>query len=101
MKTTFDDAVCPTPTPGGNHQGLSGGYPIADVGPGGQGLVGTPYTEGICPPISGKETSSSELGTTPTLTDVKDAPAGQPSGMSSVELIEKHVNNNATFNTPK
>lgn len=101
MKTNFDDAVCPTPSPGGDHQGLSGGSPIADVGPGGQGLINSPYTEGICPTPGGKETASSELGTTPTLTDVKDAPAGQPSGMSSTELIERHVDGNATFNTPK
>lgn len=102
MKTTFDDAVCPTPSPGGNHAGLSGGYPIADVGPGGQGLVSSPYDNGIAPVQGGKETRSNELGTTPTLTDVKDAPAGQPSGTSSVELIEQHANaGGSTFKTGK
>ena len=101
MKSPFDDAICPPASPGGNHAGLSGGYDIAGTGPSGQNLVSSPFTEGICPPIGGKETPSSELGTTPTLTDVKDAPAGQPSGMSSVELIEKHVDSNATFDTKK
>lgn len=101
MKTTFTEGLCTTPTPAGDHQGLSGGYPIEDVGPGGKGLVSSPYTDGICNVPYGKETSSRELGTTPTLTDVKDAPAGQPSGMSNVDLIEKHVDQNATFKTPK
>lgn len=101
MKTQFTEGLCDTPSPGGNHQGLSGGYPIADVGPGGKGLVSSPYSDGICSTPSGKETSSSELGTTPTLTDVKDAPAGQPSGMSNCDMIEKHVDGDATFKTPK
>lgn len=101
MKTTFDDAVCPTPGPSGNHAGSSGGADIAGVGPGGQGLVGNQFSDAICPPMGGKETSSSELGTTPYLTDVKDAPAGQPSGMSSTELIKDHAEGDATFTTPK
>lgn len=90
MKTTFDDAVCPTPSPGGNHSGLSGGHDIAGTGPGGQGLINSPYTEGICPTPGGKETSSSELGTTPTLTDIKDGPAGAPSGQSGIGLLTDH-----------
>lgn len=101
MKTTFDEAIMNPPSPGGDHQGLSGGYPIADVGPGGQGLTNSPFSEAICSAPGGKETSSSELGTTPTLFDVKDAPAGQPSGMSNLEMIENHVDQNATFKTPK
>lgn len=101
MKTQFTEGLCETPSPAGNHQGLSGGYPIEDVGPGGKGLVSSPYDNGICDMPYGKETRSSELGTTPALTDVKDAPAGQPTGMSSVDMIEKHVDGNATFKTPK
>lgn len=99
MKSTFTEGICPDPSAGGNHAGLSGGYPITE-GHGEKGLVNSTYQEGICPTPGGKETSSSELGLTPTLVDVKDAPAGQPSGMSSVALIEKHIDN-ATFTTPK
>ncbi len=93
MKTTFDDAICPTPSgAGGNHQGLSGGYPIVE-GHGEKGLMNSPYDEPCCPTPGGKETSSSELGTTPTLTDVKDAPAGQPTGVSSPSIIDDHQSN--------
>jgi hypothetical protein len=90
MKTTFDDAACPTPSPGGNHTGLSGGYPLDDAL--GKGLVSSPYTDGICPTPGGKETPSSELGTTPTLTDVKDAPAGQPKA-SDIGMLTDHQSN--------
>lgn len=88
MKTEFD-GVCPTPGANGNHAGLSGGFPIADVGPGGQGLINSPWTEGICPTPGGKETSSSELGTTPNLTDVKDGQAAG-SGGSDIGLVDSH-----------
>lgn len=91
MKTTFDDAVCPEPSPGGNHAGLSGGYPITE-GHGEKGLINSTYQEGICPTPGGKETSSSTFGTLPTLTDVKDAPAGQVSPMSSIEQVSTHAN---------
>lgn len=84
MKTQFDTGLCDTPSPGGNHEGLSGGFPIEDVGPGGKGLVSSPYTDGICGSVNGKETPSRELGTTPTLFNVKDAPAGQYSGASDI-----------------
>lgn len=98
MKTTFTDAIMPTPSAAGNHTGLSGGHPIADVGPGGQGLVSSPYTDGICPTPGGKETPSSELGTTPTLTDVKD---GQSGGTASgIGLLESHQSDQ-TFKTGK
>lgn len=100
MKTTFDDAVMSAPSPGGDHQGLSGGYPIADVGPGGKGLVSSPYDDGICPVPGGKETSSSELGTTPTLTDVKDAPSGQYSGASEIGKMTS-TTPDSTFKTGK
>lgn len=88
MKTEFE-GVCPTPGPNGTHEGLSGGYPIADVGPGGPGLMNSPWTEGLCSPPSGKETSSSELGTTPTLTNVKDAPSGMPT-VSGIGIVTDH-----------
>lgn len=101
MKTEFTEGLCETPSAAGNHAGLSGGYPIENVGPGGRGLVSSPYQDGICSTPSGGETRSSELGTTPTLTDVKDAPVGQPSGMSNCDMIERHVDGNATFKTPK
>lgn len=100
MKSQFTEGICETPSPGGNHTGLSGGYPIADAGPGGQGLVSSPYDNGICPTPGGKETSSSELGTTPTLTDVKD---GQSSGSASrIGMVDDHANaGGATFKTSK
>jgi hypothetical protein len=88
MDTTFSDAACPTPSPGGNHAGLSGGQPIMD-GHGEAGLVSSPYDNGICPTPGGKETPSSELGTTPTLVDVKDAPAGEFSG-SAIGMLQEH-----------
>ena len=85
MKTEMD-GICPTPGTAGNAGGLSGGYPIADSGPGGRGLINSPYSEGICPTPGGKETSSSELGTTSTLVDVKDAPSdGTASGIGIVD----------------
>lgn len=97
MKTEFTDGLCPTPSPGGNHAGLSGGEPIMD-GHGDKGLVSSPYSDGICPTPGGKETSSSELGTTPILTDVKDAPAGAPSGQSRIGMIDDHTSDQ-TFKT--
>jgi len=99
MKTTFSEAACPTPSPGGNHAGMSGGYPIADVGPGGQGLINSPFTGGLCSTPGGKETSSSELGTTPTLTDVKDG-MGQTGPASGIGLLEQHQSDQ-TFKTGK
>lgn len=91
MKTTFDEGLCPTPgNPDGNHAGQSGGADIMD-GHGGKGLVSSPYDDGICPPPGGKETRSSELGLTPYLTDVKDAPSGQPTGQSSIGMLNDHT----------
>lgn len=87
MKTEFE-GLCPTPTANGNHAGLSGGFPIADVGPGGPGLQNSPWTEGLCPTPGGKETSSSELGTAPNLVDVKDAPG--PGSGSDIGLVDSH-----------
>lgn len=91
MDSQFKDPACPTPSPGGNHAGLSGGADIAGSGPGGQGLVSSPYSEGICPTPGGKETPSSELGSTPFLTDVKDGQSG--GSASSIGLIESHQSN--------
>lgn len=100
MKTEFTDAVCPTPSPGGDHAGLSGGYPITE-GHGEKGLVSSPYADGICPVPGGKETSSSELGTTPTLTNVKDAPSGEYSGASAIGKMDNGNGDapDSTFNT--
>lgn len=98
MKTEFTEGICPTPSAGGNHAGLSGGEDIANAGPGGQGLHSSPYTDGICPTPGGKETSSSELGTTPTRTDVKD---GQSGGSASAFGMLEHTTPNSTFPTSK
>lgn len=88
MKSTFTEGICPEPGTSGNHTGLSGGFPIAD-GHGDKGLINSPYDNGICPTPGGKETSG-ELGTTPSLVDVKDAPSGTPSGMSGIGLLNEH-----------
>jgi hypothetical protein len=93
MKTEFD-GLCPTPSAGGNHAGLSGGEDIANTGPGGPGLLNSPWTEGICPTPGGKETSSSELGTTPTRVDV----TGGSSGGSGIGLVDDHQSDQ-TFKT--
>lgn len=97
MKTEFN-GVCPTPSPGGNHAGLSGGEDIANAGPGGEGLKYNPFSDAICPTPGGKETSSSELGTTPTRVDIKDGQSG--GSASAIGLIDSHESN-ATFRTGK
>lgn len=87
MKTTFTEGLCPDPNPGGNHAGLSGGFPIAE-GHGEKGLINSPFTEGLCDAPYGKETSSDKLGTLPTLTDIKDAPSGAYSGASAIGKLD-------------
>lgn len=98
MKSTFDDGICPTPGAAGNHAGQSGGADIANAGPGGQGLHSSPYTDGICSTPGGKETPSSELGTTPLLTDVKD---GQSGGAASAFGMLENSTPDSTFKTSK
>lgn len=100
MKTEFTEGICPTPSAtGGSQAGLSGGFPIADVGPGGQGLHSSPYSDGICPTPGGKETPSSELGTTPSLVDVPGGPAAG-SAASGIGLVDSHQSDQ-TFRTGK
>lgn len=51
FKSMFENPLCPTPSPGGTHEGISGGADLPD---------------------GRKETPSSELGTTPYTTNIKD-----------------------------
>jgi hypothetical protein len=86
MKSELQGA-CPTPSAGGNFEGTRGGYPLPQT-PAGGGLTATPFTEGIAPTPGGSETPSSELGTLPTITKVKDAPEGGSIG--GIGLLESH-----------
>lgn len=54
MQTPFSDAICPTPDPAGGHEGTRGGFDLPD----------------------GKKETPDSFGTRPTLTSVRDAPAG-------------------------
>ena len=90
MKTELQ-GMCPTPSPGGNHTGQSGG---ADINQGAAGMVSSPYSDGICPTPGGKETAG-ELGTTPYLTDVKDGQSG--GSASAIGLLNSHQSDQ-TFN---
>jgi len=100
MRTTFDQAVMKAPTPGGDHEGLSGGYPLEDRVDG-QGLIQTPFDDAIVKAgsVGRKETPSSELGTSPTLTNVKDAPAGEFGAASAIGKMAERPN--MTIHPPK
>ena len=86
MKSELQGA-CPTPGAGGNFEGTRGGYALPQT-PAGGGLVATPFTEAIAPTPGEKETPSSELGTLPTVTKVKDAPLDGTIG--GIGLLESH-----------
>jgi hypothetical protein len=96
MKTEFDGA-CPTPSAGGDFQGTRGGNDVS-MTPASADLVCSPFTQGMCPPPGGKETPSGELGTLPTITQVKDAPESGTIG--AVGLIEDHISS-STFTGTK
>lgn len=69
MKTPFDEAACPTPSPAGNHQGTSGGFDL----PGGQ-----------------KETEGGVLPAQPTLTSIQGegGSAGNVGGGKTIDTFD-------------
>lgn len=72
----YESPACPTPSAGeGTTLGVRGGadWPMENAGP---SLVGTPFDSPACSAPGGKETgNTSELGTLPYTTDVKEGPA--------------------------
>lgn len=88
MKTTFSDAVVKTPDAMGTHTGTRGGFPMDGTSKG-AGLVNSPFTEGICPSVGPAETPSSELGTCPATTDVREG-AGPGAVVGGIGLLESH-----------
>lgn len=62
LKSTFSDAVCPTPAASEGWSGTPGGF---DLGPGANGLQQTPWQGAVCPVPDGSSPTCADLGGPP------------------------------------